>query len=485
VRQLANKLFDIDYQARQLPGSTKTRQLIVDTSLEYLTRLGAEVHGDTDLSLEIGNAFMRVARVQGVPISPNLGQMDQAGHSLQIAEKFVETALASRPANRTALLRSAQIAHDRMILASFNGRREEALAFARKADDRLQKFHVVKSDEPEASAVLTTYMNVTSEYLRQDQLDDAFRLSDQAKEAARALKDPRYLGMFFWTSSRAFRNGGDLEQALKDIRESVRLLTPGPGQTQQGRLVNFALVLAAEASILGDSRAVSLGRPQEGIPFIERAFDIVDGLAHQDSHDQNSRGSVGQTGVALGDMLRHSNPRRALAVYDHVLQHVTEIKDNVNLQQWEIAALSGSSYPLRQLGRPAEAQRRLDRAFQLLNKIKLYPADKISPGSDTDLALCALAEQEVSIGHFGRALELYEQLLRAFSASDAKPETSLPHAVDVARIYGSMASMQRRSGHRDRASELEAQRLELWRSWERKLPQNAFVLRQIAGVRTN
>src|SRR5207302_1705530 len=63
VRQLANKLFDIDVQARQLPGSTVTRQLIVDTSLEYLRRLAADVRGDPELALEVGNAYMRVARV--------------------------------------------------------------------------------------------------------------------------------------------------------------------------------------------------------------------------------------------------------------------------------------------------------------------------------------------------------------------------------------------------------------------------------------
>ena len=69
VRQLANKLFDIDAEARKITGNTKTRQLIVDTSLEYLRRLSADAHGDPQLALEIGNAYMRVARVQGVPIS--------------------------------------------------------------------------------------------------------------------------------------------------------------------------------------------------------------------------------------------------------------------------------------------------------------------------------------------------------------------------------------------------------------------------------
>src|SRR5262249_36620610 len=66
VRQLANKLFDIDFQVRALPANTKARQLIVDTSLEYLRRLGSDVRDDPDLALDVGTAYMRVGRVQGV-----------------------------------------------------------------------------------------------------------------------------------------------------------------------------------------------------------------------------------------------------------------------------------------------------------------------------------------------------------------------------------------------------------------------------------
>src|SRR6185312_3200298 len=86
VRQLANKLFDIDSQIRQLSGSSKTRQLIVDTSLGYLRRLSADARHDPDLAVEVANAYMRVARVQGVPVSSNLGQMDQAERNLRIAD---------------------------------------------------------------------------------------------------------------------------------------------------------------------------------------------------------------------------------------------------------------------------------------------------------------------------------------------------------------------------------------------------------------
>jgi len=141
VRQLANRLFDIDVEVRKLSGSTRTRQLIVDTSLEYLRRLSANAQKDPDLSVEVGNAYMRVARVQGVPISQNLGQLAQAEQNLKTAESFIQAGLAVQPGNRTAMLRMAQITHDRMLVARSTSRSNEALEWARKSAVWLEKLN--------------------------------------------------------------------------------------------------------------------------------------------------------------------------------------------------------------------------------------------------------------------------------------------------------------------------------------------------------
>ena len=104
VRQLANKLFDIDAQIRNTPGNTKARQLIVSTSLEYLKRVGAETRGDKDLAMEIGGAYLQLAQIQGVPVNPNLGQFAEAEESLRKADAFVESVLQIDPKYPRALL---------------------------------------------------------------------------------------------------------------------------------------------------------------------------------------------------------------------------------------------------------------------------------------------------------------------------------------------------------------------------------------------
>jgi tetratricopeptide (TPR) repeat protein len=250
-------------------------------------------------------AYMRVARVQGVPISPNLGQMDQAAKNLLIAQGFIDSVLASQPENRTALLRSAQIAHDRMILARFSGRHDDALAFARKSAEWLQKFHAGKSDKSESSAVLNTYLNVADHYRIEQQFDEALSLCRRGIELARLFDDQSYAGNFFWAMSQVFRGRGDLDEALKTAQESVRVLEPGsemPGRGQQ--TMSLVMALANQGKILA-----------------------------QDANDQLSRNRLADAGVNLANALRHSDARRALGVYDHTLLHLAEVKNNSSFRR--------------------------------------------------------------------------------------------------------------------------------------------------------
>ena len=84
-----------------------------------------------------------------------------------------------------------------------------------------------------------------------------------------------------------------------------------------------------------------------------------------------------------------------------------------------------------------------------------------------------------------RAMEVYQGLAGQLEAGGVKPRTSLHDALDLSQIWTSMAVLDRRTGHTDHASALEARRLELWRHWDQRLPNNPFVLRQLAARRIN
>ena len=483
VRELSNRLFDIDQLVRELPGSTKARQSIVDTSLEYLRRLAADVHGDPELALEVGSAYMRVARVEGVPISPNLGRMDRAEQDLQVAERFVHSVLVSQPANRTALLRSAQIAHDRMILAWFNGRPDEALSLARQSAEWLERFHAGKGDETEAPAVLAIYLNLAHQYVRGEQFGDALRLCDRAIQIGRSLNIQSYIGNFFRVKAEVFQSQGDLDEALNAVRESMRLLDPGASGIGQGQqTMGFVQSLTFEGKILGQDNTVSMGRFEEAAAALGRAFTITDDLVHRDPNDQFSRNRLADTGVNLGDVLRHFDARRSLDIYDHTLRHLAEVRNNSAFRRFEVSALAGSSCSLRRLGRPADARQRLDAAFERLRQIKLYPAGKVEPGSEAEDALRALAEYEADTGNLWRAIEIYQNILDLTQAANSRPENSLTDALDQSNLYRAKAALYRRAGQAGLASAPEARRRELWEAWDRKLANNAFVRRQLEAA---
>jgi tRNA A-37 threonylcarbamoyl transferase component Bud32/tetratricopeptide (TPR) repeat protein len=482
VRQLANKLLDIDTQARELPGGTKTRQLIVDTSLEYLRQLAREAQGDPELALEAGNAYMRVARVQGVPITSNLGQMNQADQNLKLAEGLMQSVLAAQPGNRTAMIRSAQIAHDRMLIARLSGRHEEALTFARKSAEWLEKFQAGKDDRPEGTAVLTTYLNVADQFMLGRQYDDALRLSRRAVEVSQAMSIRSYLGTFLWVSAEVYRNRGDLDAALHDIRESVSKLDFGPEHPEQSIKMNYVFALIKQARILGEDRAVSLGRADEAVAVLDRAFTIADGFVHLDRDDQSARGRVAMAGITMGDILRHSDPRRSLEVYDHTFRHLTEIQDNSSFRRFEVSVLAGSVYPLRSLGRNAEAHQRLQGAFERLRQVNSYPAEKIRPGSEPDLTLCALADYQAGNGHLSDAIQTYNELLRRVVAWGPRTDDSLADATHVSRIYASLAPLYEQAHQNEQARDLDTRRRDLWRGWDAKLPHNNFVRGQLTAV---
>ena len=77
-------------------------------------------------------------------------------------------------------------------------------------------------------------------------------------------------------------------------------------------------------------------------------------------------------------------------------------------------------------------------------------------------------------------VEAYRDLLAKVTASNPDMQNDLRDAAHMSRMYAVMAGVLRHAGRTDEAAALDARRLELWRQWERKLPRNAFVLRQVA-----
>jgi tetratricopeptide (TPR) repeat protein len=177
-----------------------------------------------------------------------------------------------------------------------------------------------------------------------------------------------------------------------------------------------------------------------------------------------------------------SDAARALAVYDHTLADLDSVPSRF-LRLRAINLLAGSSYALRTLGRAAEARRRLDRAFDLLKELNLYPAERIEIGGEAHRALAALADSEADSGDIAAAIARYQDLLRRTAAGAARSDVSLTTAVELSNVYRSLIALHYRHGQLEDAAAVNARRLQLWHIWSEKLPNNAFVRRQLDSPR--
>ena len=485
VRELSQKVLDFDKAIRQLPGSTEARQGLVAASVEYLEHLSSDARGDLDLAQEVGEAYWRVGRIQGVPNELNLGESAKAELSLKKADALMETVLRSRPQNRSALLRAGVIAHDRMILAEEEHRRSDALAHAERAAARLDAF-LLKADAPEIERreAVAAYVNLALARVNMHLYDDAIRYARRAVELARPIPSARTTvagGLSILAN--ALRYQGDLGGALQAIQEARKIVEDTTYPNEAARMFNLYGVFLREGLILGEDGAANLDRPAEAIEALQKAFDISEAAALKDPIDSTSRTRVGNSGNPLGNILRHRDPQRALAVFDLAIRRLKEVRNRLVARRDLAMVLANSSYPLRDLHRAGEAKERIDAALAILKDTKDYPAERTPLYSEVFIALRAQADHEVELGEPRRALELYEQLLDKVMAAKPDALNDLRETPRLSRIYEALTGLHRRTGDTQKAETMEARRAELWREWERKLPKNPFVLRQIAARR--
>jgi serine/threonine-protein kinase len=484
VRQLANKVLGLDGVLRGLPGSTKARHEVVAISQEYLEALRNDAQADPGLALEIGVAYALLARAQGVPVASNLGQYAQAEQSLRKAEELLDAFLRSSPGNRKALATSAEVSLDRMILADSDARPGDAVGHARKSAERMEELlQLGDLQQSELTAATMVFSNLALGHKNMGHFDDSIRHARRAIEISQSLPfAAMHRGAASSILADSLRLSGDLDGAYATIRASQTGFETGKYPNEHSRRSALFSALWREGVLLGGEGGINLGRPAEAIAALQKAFDLIEEWAQKDAEDASSRILFASAGRELGNVLRGRDPARAMQVYDHALKRLGEIKNNSKARRGEAELLAGSAYALRRLHRAAEARGRIDKALQLLRETKDYPAKRIRLGGEVDFVTRALADHHGETGEGERAAALYQELLEMVLATKPEPGNDLRQAVQLSGVYGSLGAAYRRIGRTEEGEAARAQRLQLWRGWQGKLPQNAFVARQLADA---
>lgn len=483
LRQLSSQMFDVDAAIRRLPGSTEARERLVSIAVGYLDGLAANARGNLALTEEVGEGYLRVARVQGVPTDLNLGEPGKAEASLEKADGLIDGVLASRPNEPNALFLSAQIANARMILATEEHRNQDALAYARKSAERLDSF--MRSGSKQNSELTTAaglYSNIAMFDLNMHLYSEAVPYARRLVDLARSIpSDLRVVdGLTSLCEAECYQ--GHLETALQYLQEaekiSQRMVYAGPS----GAIFSQFGTLLHEGLLLGEDGAINLGQPKEAIVLIQKAFDIANAVAEKDARDAFSRERVVNAGIPLGNLLRERDPRRALAVYDVALERSKEAGSSVVMMRKRALLLADSSGALVSLHRYVEAKQRIQDSLAILRETKDYPAEQISLDGEAYVVLSAWGDYEAATRDTSEATKLYEQLLAEVTAGKPAVDTDLTYAPRMSRIYERLGALYRRTGRAAAAEDMEARRLKLWHGWDQKLPNNTFIRRELAAT---
>jgi tetratricopeptide (TPR) repeat protein len=455
----------------------------VSASLVYLQGLGGAAHGDLELAREIGQGYWRVARIQGVPMALNLGERAEAEASLKKADEFADRVLAGRPKDHSALYLSALIANDRMILAVEEHRRPDALVHARQSAARLDAFLSLGDvQETERADAALRYGNIAIGLQRMRRYADAIPYARREEEVRESIPSARVLINLGLVAQLNAQREGDLEGELQLIEERRKAYEKEVYPSERMRIAELRGNLLEEATILGGDGEINLGRPTDAIHALQRAFDLDEEAARMDPADASSRAGEARSGIALADILRPRDPKRALGVYDLVLRRLSEIHNSLLAQRDQALALANSSYALRKLGRASEARQRIDAALAILTGTKDYPAERYYFDSAIYTVLCALADQEADAGDPHRAIEKYEQLLKNVMAAGGADFPDFEDAPRLSRLYDALAGLYRRTGETAKADSMQSRGVDLWQHWGRQFPNNTFVRRQIEAA---
>jgi serine/threonine protein kinase len=488
LRQLCRQLLEFEAQLTDAEAGMdlKLHNKIAATSIQYLESLRPEALRDKQLALEIGAGYLRIARIQGVPEWNQLGQYAEAEKSLSKAAEIAGTVLAADPTNREALWQVANVAHDQAVVAYAERRAEEVMAWSPKAVegfDRLARLGNLTRREINGATYI--YGDLAEIHTGLHRFQDAVRyarLGIEYSQNTSTVPGPRAQAFNMLAGGLTYL--GDLRGAQEAVRQARLLweqLLHDNGDHEYTRLI-LHQTRCREGLLLGEDGGVNLSRPEEAVVKLQEAFDALEISARMARNDYESRTPIAMAGHYLGDILRRMNPKRALEIYDHSLMRVREVPNDVTARRLEALLLAGSSYAARWMHRESDAKARIEAAFRLLSDTGDYPAAVLKPGSEADIALRAFADDDAETGRLGQAILKYQGLRRSLLASNPDARNDLLNAVSVTALDASLAVLLRRAGAADQAAALEAGNCEIWRHWDRRLPNNPFVLRKLAAA---
>lgn len=286
VRRMATSLlFDFHDAIRDLPGSTKARELVVAKATGYLEGLAREAGQDPALQLELARAYQRVGTVQGISGQANLGDATGAARSLTRAWELLGQAEPTFRRRPEFVLARVEIATDLGRTRRALGQFDRLVPLWQEAERTATSIPANAAGAPLFAARVRLLADLALEYERRGELDEAERAARRQLQTALDLqarfpKDP-YAGRALAAAHRSLASIqihlGRYADARTNALAAVSLQRAGlqPGDTGSARRLAHALIALGKVERDGDLDLA--------VAAYAEAAQIVEGLVAQDA----------------------------------------------------------------------------------------------------------------------------------------------------------------------------------------------------------
>ena len=344
VRTLAHSLlFDVYDSISGLPGSLPARRLLAGRAQQYLDSLARETAGDSALTRELAESYLRLGEVRGSPYLANLGDTNGALESFRKAATLLEREAARDP-NAAGVQEQLLQAHTNLgrVLVR-QGKTEEAISVLRQASGEAEALYARHHDSAHAQTLSLAYSDLAgaqgfagdrSELLAEYQQELA--TSRKALEVLEAAGPQSGESWQVSLASRHFRVGyalfglGDRTGDISYYRQALEIQLKGdaimralaasnPGHPHRRELADDLLTIAFSRWRCCRDLDGAMRDDHDALVQFER-------LSDEDRHNLEARRDVANAykiaGQVLGEGGRSEEAlqmsRKALAVYEEL-----------------------------------------------------------------------------------------------------------------------------------------------------------------------
>ncbi len=471
VRRLANELFVLEKEIQPLPGSTSIRERVVRNSIAYLENLSKNAGNDWRLKLEIAAGYRKAAESQGVLRGINLGRPADARESLRRSGVLIAEAEAAAGPNRQVLRDRVELL-ELLTRMDYDARDLRALqSRLGEMQDALTRYEASAPDDPSEWQFLGKQyetMAVAAKELSRVEVPARFakrsvELRRRAAAADSSVRAQGSLGNALSAYATLQRMAGDFTGALATSQESLgvfrRIVVAAPDHYVSA--VNLANTLATIGRTLGDPNGPSLGRRAEAIPFFEESLRNGRKLMTLDAADNQIRLNHAVAAWRFGDVLRATDPARALASYDEAIAVLRPVTTKLFMRNISLAAvLSESTLALRALGRMGEVRERLAEAAGICEATRTGTSAKQVYETCREHVSRAEAAEAMAQGRVADAVAIHQAWFAlsepAARLADAREDSFA--AFVLANRYALLRDALRRAGRHAEAEGAEASR---------------------------